>query len=733
MSYANLKTPGVYVKEISIFPPSVAQVPTAIPAFVGYTQKHHDEKGDSLRDKPYKISSMLEFTQHFGGPPPLVFDAAGGHAIELDTATNQVVKASNRQSYYLYDSMQLFFANGGGDCYIVAVDTYRGDGVVDYTAMAQGLAVLDEVDEPTMLVFPDAVSMGNDLYKLQQDALRQCGSLMDRVGVFDLHRAETKAQHDGVVTAFRDRIGMSQLKYGAAYTPWLKVGVQKNARYADIKGHVVKAGSSVAIDLSTLVQGFSTADTATIQNLLTALDELTDDNALMAAQVTQFLDPANAQFANYAPAGFSPGTPLPSLVEGFELLRQSAQNLIAAAEANPSDANVHAANLEIIKMLRQVYNVVYIIDNISSTQPGLMQHAPLLAHTWTQLGFTQPFSATLGDTQEALEPGLFDDMITLLSQWDGTLTNVALQAISPTPSTPTMFARQVISGPIPNTFGALDTVFPLETPASTPALLAVAAPANNGHRLANQQVAVGALSNLFTFFAGIISSAQAFGQSLERATEQSLKATWPLYKNLIDTVNKSLSVLPPSGAVAGIYARVDNERGVWKAPANVSVTYAEGTLVNITDAMQASLNVDVNTGKSVNAIRVFSGKGTMVWGARTLAGNDNEWRYVPVRRFFNMVEESVKKATHWVVFEPNDANTWVKVKSMIENFLVLQWRAGALAGAKPDEAFFVKVGLNQTMSFTDILEGRLIVQIGMAVVRPAEFIILEFSHKVQTS
>jgi len=122
-----------------------------------------------------------------------------------------------------------------------------------------------------------------------------------------------------------------------------------------------------------------------------------------------------------------------------------------------------------------------------------------------------------------------------------------------------------------------------------------------------------------------------------------------------------------------------------------------------------------------------------VWGARTLAGNDNEWRYVPVRRFFNMVEESVKKSTSWVVFEPNDANTWVKVKSMIENFLTLLWREGALAGAKPEEAFFVNVGLNQTMTFVDILEGRMIIRIGMAAVRPAEFIILEFSHKIQTS
>lgn len=103
--------------------------------------------------------------------------------------------------------------------------------------------------------------------------------------------------------------------------------------------------------------------------------------------------------------------------------------------------------------------------------------------------------------------------------------------------------------------------------------------------------------------------------------------------------------------------------------------------------MQDRLNVDTIAGKSINAIRSFTGKGTLVWGARTLAGNDNEWRFVSVTRFFNMVEESVKNATQQFVFDPNDANTWVKVRAMIENFLILQWRAGALAGAKPEQAF----------------------------------------------
>jgi uncharacterized protein len=192
-------------------------------------------------------------------------------------------------------------------------------------------------------------------------------------------------------------------------------------------------------------------------------------------------------------------------------------------------------------------------------------------------------------------------------------------------------------------------------------------------------------------------------------------------------------VLPPSAAIAGIYAQVDNDRGVWKAPANVSVAAVVKPVIEFSKSDLDALNVDPTAGKSVNAIRPFIGKGTLVWGARTLAGNDNEWRYVNVRRFFIFAEESIKKATEQFTFEPNDANTWVKLQAMIENFLTTQWRAGALQGVKPEHAFYVAVGLGKTMTALDILEGRLIVEIGLAVVRPAEFIVLRFSHKMAES
>ncbi|WP_395143614.1 phage tail sheath family protein [Armatimonas sp.] len=191
------------------------------------------------------------------------------------------------------------------------------------------------------------------------------------------------------------------------------------------------------------------------------------------------------------------------------------------------------------------------------------------------------------------------------------------------------------------------------------------------------------------------------------------------------------SALPASGAVAGIYASVDAQRGVWKAPANVSLSGIVGLTETITDQEQERLTIDSQGGKSINVLRAFSGKGILVWGSRTLAGNDNEWRYVPVRRLFLMVEESLRRDTAALVWEPNDANTWIKTKAQIERFLSGLWRQGALAGAKPEQAFFVSVGLGSTMTRQDILSGRLLINVGLAPVRPTEFIILRFSLKLQ--
>lgn len=213
---------------------------------------------------------------------------------------------------------------------------------------------------------------------------------------------------------------------------------------------------------------------------------------------------------------------------------------------------------------------------------------------------------------------------------------------------------------------------------------------------------------------------------------KALGAQSPAYKSLMRKIQADLNRLPPSGAMAGIYTMVDNARGVWKAPANVSLNSVIRPSVNISHEEQEDLNVSPQ-GKSVNAIRTFVGEGTLVWGARTLDGNSLDWRYISVRRTMIMLEQSIKLAAKAYVFEANDSGTWVTLKSMIGNFLTGIWKRGGLAGTSPGDAFSVHVGLGETMTSEDILEGILRVTVLVAVTRPAEFIEITFQQQMQKS
>ena len=191
---------------------------------------------------------------------------------------------------------------------------------------------------------------------------------------------------------------------------------------------------------------------------------------------------------------------------------------------------------------------------------------------------------------------------------------------------------------------------------------------------------------------------------------------------MYDAGEKRSTYFPPSGAMAGIYSRSDNERGVHKAPANEVVRGCTGLSCNYNTGEQDILNPI-----GVNLIRAFPGRGIRVWGARTISSN-GLWKYLNVRRLFIYVEESIRANTNWVVFEPNSEVLWQRVRRTISSFLAVCWRDGALAGSSPDEAFFVECGPT-TMTQDDIDNGRLICQIGIAPVKPAEFVIFRITQK----
>lgn len=221
-------------------------------------------------------------------------------------------------------------------------------------------------------------------------------------------------------------------------------------------------------------------------------------------------------------------------------------------------------------------------------------------------------------------------------------------------------------------------------------------------------------------------------QSVEKNSAMllNLNAT---YKQLLTIVQGKINTLPPSGIMAGVYSMVDANEGVWKAPANVSPIGVTDITLRIDGPEQENLNVDAVSGKSINALRFFNGHGVLVWGARTLDGNSQNWRYISVRRTLIMIEQSAKRALSSFVFEPNTAATWLTVKSMLENFLTNLWSEGALMGSKTSDAFSVKVGLGDTMTAQDIQDDRLRVSLFLAVTRPAEFIEVTVEQDMATS
>ncbi|WP_276481639.1 phage tail sheath family protein [Paraflavitalea pollutisoli] len=466
---ADYTTPGVYIEEVPQLPPSITAVDTAIPAFIGYTERARDQADDDLLLTPRRISSWYEYEHYFGradAEQSLVvsFGRSTGTSVEMNPRSEE----ATRSKFVLYYSLQLYFANGGGPCYIVSVGNYATSGRQVYVELLlAGLEAAGQVEEVTLLCFPDALGLPDapTYYLLMGEAINQAEALNNRFVLMDL----------------------------------------------------------------------------------------------------------------YAPR------------DDWRADRQ---------------------------MLR---------DHLPGTVDGLRNAAVYWPVLVTRVNF------------EYKLPGTDDD--------DDALVKIEGN--------------------------------------------------KHGHTLAELK---------------------------ENSNTDYLRAK--------DAVRSLAMNLPAAPAMAGIYTQIDSTRGVWKAPANVGLELVVGPYWGINDANQGDMNVDVETGRSINAIRFFKGKGTVVWGARTLAGNDNDWRYIPVRRFYMMVEESVKKGTEQFVFEPNDRNTWVRVKSMIDLFLTQQWKAGALQGSTAHDAFFVKVGLGETMTELDIQEGRMIIEIGMAVTSPAEFMILRIMHKM---
>ena len=698
---ATYKTPGVYVEEISVLPASVAAVETAIPAFIGYTEKA-SKNGKPVDNTAVRISSMLEYREIFGGEP-----TERKYAVELD-ANNMpqsvtVVDSGNpeelhdgapgttTETFFLYDAVRMFYLNGGGDCYIVSVDKSSLDTIdsVPYVtngALETGIDAIKKVDEPTLILFPDGVNLSAvDLGDTQVYALQQCALLQDRFGVFDVK--ETDGTLDADILNFRNYIGVNDLKYGAAYTPNIHASLGSEPSLNDIHLYNLTApGTGAAVNYSVIS---SNPGAAAEYAQASADKSIIEDLLAPTIGVTAYGSWEEA-FSSVPTLDVGTGAELDHYVSTCVALAERIARLVAPTAYTPVATDPDRLTSQ--KLSSKVNALIAPIGD--PTAPPYGDVATVIL----ELELLQLASA------EATVPNV------TVTGLGGIFNGVA----HPWP---------VADGPVPK--------YNLGTATSTSEYEDMYGGAiSEGDAVRTVRVQ---FRKRFESLMAIANSISSTVSDVLNTNEGILRSTDPIYARIIAAVKAEGLVMPPSGAVVGRYADTDRTRGVWKAPANVSLNSVVGLSRAIDNGEQESINVDVTGGKSVNAIRAFKGKGTLIWGARTLAGNDNEWRYVPVRRLFIMAEESIRKATEHVVFEPNDANTWNRTQAMIENFLTGLWRDGALAGAKPGEAFFVNVGLGKTMTQLDILEGRLIIEIGMAAVRPAEFIILRFMHKLQES
>ena len=627
---ADYKTPGVYVEEISTLPPSVAGVATAVPAFIGYTEKA-SRNGKSLNNSPTHITSMLEYHQMFGGASGL-----GNITVNLN-ADNSVGSVNSQYTYYLYNSIKMFFANGGGECYIVSVGLYGDE--ITHDALAAGLGAVEKQDHPTMLLSPDAMLLEkqDQAYSLQQAMLAQCNSLQDRVAVLDVFKGHMDRADEDVVLDFRNGIGINFLKYGAAYYPWILSTFSASFGFEDVK---ILNPDGEEVNLEDVV-----TDPSSIVNLKAAIEDV--------KAVNKFAENPNGDESNFGESFHKvPADKLGTMDEAtgyISFIKEAADKIL---EFKGSGLKNNLITNEFNVKTNASSSLATLVKGLASIDGSLAAGIINADADYTDYDLANNIDTSMYE-------GLEDD--------------------------------------------------------------------------AKLKKAVSSLKGLFGSLMNILSSMKKDAASIKDSLDKIVYDSNDFYKNVVNEIQKSASLIPPSGAIAGVYSQVDSDRGVWKAPANVSLSSTSAPCLRLDNKQQEDLNVDVTAGKSINAIRPFTGQGTLVWGARTLAGNDNEWRYISVRRFFNMVEKSLKLSTNWAVFEPNEVNTWTRVKGMIDNYLTNLWKQGALAGATADAAFFVNIGLGSTMSQVDILEGRMNVEIGMAVVRPAEFIVLKFSHKLQES
>ncbi|PHR46557.1 MAG: phage tail protein [Fluviicola sp.] len=624
-----MKTPGVYIQELDAFGNAVVPVPTAVPAFIGYTAQT-SFNGKSLLNKAVKVTSLAEFLMIFGPTAPEVqYEVSSAILPERLDTLQKVVDATAKTLKSANDAV-----------------TKAGDKVTpaQTKAAADAKTANDNATEA--------------LTKAQADeniaALIAAKSKLEKAE--SAATADKPADPDGKLAAAvksaqttLDKVVLEADFSTGGYAYNLTTTTVNYRMYSSIKFFYENGGGDCYI-MSIGAYDYSKkaiTDTTDFMNAITLLKKETEPTMLVIPDLVEIMDPtADPESDTYLQDKY---------------------------------ANAYSLQNEMINHCGEMMNRVAVLDI-----PG---------------GYSEPLVGTTSVEQfrnsvEPLDPK-FNSYAAVYYPWLHT----------------TVYQTSEVS------YKNIDR--------------------------ASYEVVTNMLNVEFTDAKGVLSTnmekiISAFTSDPANTPQETTldKANLILsnlsksYQLLTGAIMSNMNLIAPSAGMAGIYTSVDNNEGVWVAPANVGIQSTIMPAIKIDHAAQEDLNMPID-GKSVCAIRAFTGRGNLVWGARTLDGNSNDWRYVNVRRTLIYIEQSVQDAAKAYVFAPNDAGTWVNVKSMISSFLTGLWKQGGLVGPKPADAFSVSVGLGSTMTGEDILNGIMRVAVKVAVSHPAEFIEITFQQEMQ--
>lgn len=680
-----MKTPGVYIVEKNAFPNSVVEVATAVPAFIGYTERA-DNGGNDLTRKPWRIASMAEYERYFGGAPEPVFD--------IRRVPKEAVKNEHRASAKTAASAAVTAVKTATDGLAAAQTAFNES--PERKAVAERSKELE--DAKAAAGKPAATDAERDEVKARAAALQAAQDALPKSAAAAALDEARKALADAIADEFPKRMKLRLLGEEPDQPPeppgMDKPRVQvtefelKEKRYrltrapgADGKRFLMHqamrhffqngGGPCYVVSVGRYADGTIEAGDTDKKGLLSGLKPLVKEQEPTMVVVPDAVslprrDCLTVQTAVLGHCGYEMKNRVAILdIWGGELDRQDKAG--SCIDKFRDDIGINFLDYAA---------AYYPWLHTSLMQAGDFRYwmvrsaDDLAAVVWDELGLAD---ADPEDKRAAERIRAVQDLAKTDDQWAGYIA------------------------------GLID---------------------DSGKSDAEKDKAKARLKDAKLKKDDIAPHRMLLDKSLLAMSE--------LYTKIRDEALEQMNLMPPSAAMAGLYTMVDNTRGVWKAPANVSVAGVVKPAVEISHADQEDLNVTTQ-GKSINAIRSFIGEGALVWGARTLDGNSLDWRYINVRRTMIMLEESCKLAAKAMVFEPNVANTWVTIKSMIGNFLTGIWKRGGLAGAVPDDAFSVHVGLGETMTPEDILEGILRVTVLVAISRPAEFIEITFQQQMQKS